>query len=78
MINVEGQIWNIAAVADYLIIVYSNDHIMKNIQKKNVGSPQFGELSQASNNSLHHVNQNRKLIARGKFEYQIDKNTLEN
>ena len=65
MINVEGQIWNIAAVADYLISVYSNEHIIKNMQQRNVVRPGGGEVSHTSNNSPHHIKQSKQLTLKG-------------
>ena len=70
MINVEGQIWNIAAVADYLISVYSNDHIIKNMQQKNAVR---GEISHTSNNSSHHINPNKQLISQGMCKCHVAK-----
>ena len=70
MINVEGQIWNIAAVADYLISVYSNDHIIKNMQQKNAVR---GEVSHTSNNSSHHINPNKQLISQGMCKCHVAK-----
>ena len=65
MINVEGQIWNIAAVADYLISVYSNEHIIKNMQQRNVVRPEGLVVSHTSNNSSHHMNQYKPLSSKG-------------
>ena len=70
MINVEGQIWNIAAVADYLISVYSNDHIMKNMQQKNAVR---GEVSLTSNNRSHHINPNKQLTSQGMCKCHVAK-----
>ena len=70
MINVEGQIWNIAAVADYLISVYSNEHIIKNMQQKNAVR---GEVSHILNNRPHHINQNKQLTSQGMCKCHVAK-----
>ena len=73
MINVEGQIWNIAAVADYLISVYSNEHIIKNMQQRNVVRPGGVVVSHTSNNSPHHINQNKQLTSQGMCNCHVAK-----
>ena len=70
MINVEGQIWNIAAVADYLISVYSSDHIIKNMQQKNAVR---GEVSLTSNNTSHHITPNKQLTSQGMCKCHVAK-----
>ena len=73
MINVEGQIWNIAAVADYLISVYSNEHIIKNMQQRNAVRPGVGEVSHTSNNSPHHIKQSKQLTSQGMCKCYVAK-----
>ena len=72
MVTIEGKLWNKAAIANYLVNVYSNDNIIKNIPQRSIYGIQNFNIQEGPRPSNYTLRNNQRSLNISEHENILD------